>query len=456
MRKIILIVSSVILLSTGIFAANTKNISSVTKQDVQELNKLSDPKSVQSASDTIDDWAHSAIKKFGINEFGEHNGKFFFFASQSVSLMPSDPQFGDALVNAYDKALMKLQNEYIMARSGKVIIHKIKELHQDNSTNANDIELPAPSTKGFLGKVLKIFDKTLDVTNKKLDSELIKLGTSPQELAQMTPSMKKNTYKDEFLKNIIHTASEQIAGLFPIQTSLAKDANGQYVVGIIAVASQKTIQIAKDISLQRSTLIKGKGKKVEDLLPAEPKDYISTFGVRLSYDLDGTPMIISYGVGSYTPNSGDSYINDQLKSEAKDNAISNADGQIAEIVNGYMNAQESRKNGEEIKKYVQRKMKPNSDTIEKTIKNIVKITNNRAKSHASMSLKGISTVKTWRYTTDKGVKFVGAVRVWKYESLSAVNNFNNEKYKSAKSKTKKPTYKKSLSVSKPVNDVNDF
>jgi len=456
MKKIILAILSLSILSSGINAANTKGVAVVSKQDVQEINKMSDPKSVKSASDTIEDWAYDAIGAFGVDEFGEHNGKFFFFASQSVSLKPSDPQFGDALVNAYDKALMQLQNKYLMVRFGRTIIDKSKQFYSDRSTNAKNIELPNPAVTGFFGKVLRIMDKHLDVTDKKLDKELIKLGTSPQELAKMTPVMKKTIFKDKFLKDTIRRASGSIAGLFPIQTSLATDKNGQYVVGIIAIATQKTIQIAKDISWHRKSIVKGRGKNVKDLLPAKPKDYMSTFGVRLSYDLDGTPMIISYGIGSYAPNSGDSYINDQLKTEAKENAISNANAQIAEIVNGYMSIKQSRKNGEEIKKYVERKMQPDSESIEKTIKNIIKITNNSAKSHASMSLKGTSTVKTWRYTTKKGVKFVGAVRVWRYSSLHAINNFNNGKYHSKTKAKKKHTYKKSLSVSKSVNDVNDF
>jgi hypothetical protein len=51
---------------------------------------------------------------------------------------------------------------------------------------------------------------------------------------------------------------------------------------------------------------------------------------------------------------------------------------------------------------------------------------------------------------------VGAVRVWKYSSLRDINNFNNGKYHSKTKAKQKHTYKKSLSVSKPVNDVNDF
>ena len=73
-----------------------------------------------------------------------------------------------------------------------------------------------------------------------------------------------------------------------------------------------------------------------------------------------------------------------------------------------------------------------------------------------MSLKGVSTAKKWRYTTPEGVKFVGAVRVWKYSTLQAANNFNNAKYGQKHKKRKKHSYSEGMEVSKPVNDINDF
>lgn len=451
MKSIANIIFSLFFLSSLVLASEV-----IEQKDINEINKMAKPIPVEDAGDRIEDWAYSVIKRFGRDEFGEKDGKFFFYASQSVSLKPMDPQYGDALVNAYDKAMMDLQNQYLMTRFGRNIVNKVKSFYSDRSTNAKKIELPNPSVKGFLGKVLKIFDKSLDVTSKKLDKELIKLGVTPEELEKMTPKIKKDVFRDKFIKNSIRKASGSIAGLFPVQTAIAKDKSGRVVVGIVAVATPKTIQIVKDIRLQRKPLVKGRGRDVSELLPKDKKEYLSTFGVRLAYDRDGTPMIISYGIGSYSKDGDDNYINDQLKKEAMANAISNADAQISEIVNGYMSSRENRKNGEEIRRYVERKVKPDSDTIEKTIKNIIKITNNNMRSSASMTLKGISTAQRWRYTTKEGVKFVGAVRVWKYSTLRAINNFNNGKYGVKKHKRKKHTYSEGMEVSKPVNDVNDF
>lgn len=444
--KFITFTVSILLISTWSFGA-----------DYNELNTMSDPKSVPAASDSIDDWFDSVLETFRIDGFGEHNGKFILSASQGVSLKPVDPQYGDALVNAFDKAMMNLQEQYLMMRFGKTITEKVKSLYNDRSTYAKEIPLPSPAEPGYLQKIMAVFDKSLDVTEKKLDKELIDLGANPQELKRMSPKQKKDFYRDKFVKNTVRKASGSMAGLFPIQTNVITDSQGRTVIGVVAVASPKTLQVAKDISLQRRSIIRGKGRDIKALLPRSNKEFLGTLGVRLAYDKDGSPAIISYGIASYRPDTDDDYINDELKSEAKADAVSNADAQLAEIINGLMNVKNERKRGEEVRKYVEREMKPDSDTVEKTIKNIIKITQKAAKSSAQARLQGISTVKRWKYTAKSGQKFVGVVRVWKYSTLKAVNSFNNPAYHKRRSgKKQRSSFQTFQQSSRPVNTMDDF
>jgi len=434
---------------------SSNTVNSVSQNDVDELNTMSDPKSVQSASDDMDDWFDSVFQRFNIEE-GEDNGKFVVTASQSVMLKPTDPQYGDTYVNAFDKAMAKLQNKYLMIRFGSTITEKIKSLYSDRSTHAKEIELPPVTDLGYLKKVLAVLEKGLDVTEKKLDQQLIELGTDPQELTKLNPTQKKDIFRDKFVQNTIRRASGSIAGLFPIQTNVITDSKGVTIIGVVAIASNKTIQIAKDITLQRKSIITGRGRDISSLLPKTNEEYLGTLGVRLAYDQDGSPAIISYGIASYRPDSDDDYINNELKAEAKNAAVSKGDAQIAEIINGRMNAEDSRKTGEEIRKYVEREMTVNADTVEKTIENVIKITTRNAKSSARAKLQGNSTVKKWRVTTKEGHKFVGAVRVWKYSTLQAVNAFNNPQSSQQSSTKKKQQFQKFQQESKPVNTMDDF
>jgi hypothetical protein len=431
------------------------NENSISQNDIDELNKMSDPKSVQSATDNMEDWFKSVFKQFNIQE-GEDNGKFVVTASQSVLLKPTDPQYGDALVNAFDKAMMKLQESYVKYRFGRTMVNKTKSMFLDSSTNAREITLPPVQDLGFINKALMVFEKGLDVTEKKLDKQLIELGTDPQELAKLTPTLKKDLFRNRFLKEILTEASGSIAGLFPIQTNVITDSKGRTSVGIVAIASQKSIQIAKDITLQRQSLIQGKGRDIAKLLPNTDEEFLGTLGVRLAYDEDGSPAIVSYGIASYQPEGDDDYINDEINAMAKTSAESNANAQIAEIINGRMNVKNSQLTGEEKKKFAEMEMKPDADTIEREITNIVKISNDKAKSSASAKLQGISTIKKWRLTTRDGHKYVGAVRVWKYSTLQAVNAFNNPQSAQQTAAKKNQQFQNFQQESKPVNTTDDF
>ncbi len=445
-KYISLLFGSFLLLGSSLYAATT-----ITPQDIQEQNRMVEPMA-PSADEKIDSWADKFLERMGIDSFGEVDGKYFYYAQEPVSLPLSDPQFGNALINAYDKAMMDIYEQYAMDMYGRIFREQLRKFFQDTSTNAAQIPLPKHVSDGFLAKMLAILNKELDVVDKQLDKKLEALGVDPNHYKKLSPKEKKDLFKDQFIKKTLRQASGNIAGIFTIQSAYAFDNKGDVVVGVIAVVSPKTKQIAKDIKYHRRTLIKGRGRDIKTLIPNSPKELSKTLGTRLAYDLDGTPVIISYGMSSYIP-AKDHYINIRLKQNAIEQAISSADAQIAMLVNGFMSARAENKTGELINNYVERELKPDSQTIEKTIKNIINITFKEAKAIASMRLQGISTVKKWRYRMPTGQKIVGAVRVWRYSTLEAVKKFK-ERYRK-KNHTHQKT-KATFEESRIVNDINDF
>ena len=423
-----------------------------------DLNQLADANAVNSAADTMEDWFDEVMVQFGLDGFGESGGRFVYGASQSVSIKSTDPQYGIALINAFDKAMMQLQKNYLMARFGRTATEKVRSFYADRSTHADEIPLPEPNSKDFVGKVMKVLDKGLDVAGKKLDQELIEMGVDPQELETMPETKKKDLFRDKFVKQTLRKASGSIAGLFPIQTRVITDTKGNTQVGVIALASRKTFQVAKDIRLQRPSLIKGRARDIKSLLPQRPEAFMGNLGVRLVYDETGAPCILSYGMSSYTPDTGDDYMNDELRNEARGDAVASADAMIAEIIAGRMDAKSDRQRGELVKKYVEREMKPGTDTVERDLKEIIKITTEQAKTSARAKLTGISTIKRWRYTLPSGQKFVGAVRVWKYSTLKAVKAMDRPlpKKKPAKPRQKPQSVTTMDQASKTVNSLDDF
>ena len=227
--------------------------------------------------------------------------------------------------------------------------------------------------------------------------------------------------------------------------------------------SPKSVQVATDIRLQRQTLIRGKGSDLhERMIPKTPQQWEGQLGTRLVYDVDGTPVIVSYGMGSFVPNGDDDYINEELREEAKKQAMDNADAQIAEVVAGQMSAEQSRLQGETIEQAVTRMMTVDSPTMEKTIKDIVKQSKSLAKSRASMQLKGISTLGSKFIKLPSGQQMCYVIRYWSYAGLKAVDELNRAATAAPRSATPvAPAPKKTTGAAHEadgfkVNDIDDF
>jgi len=46
-------------------------------------------------------------------------------------------------------------------------------------------------------------------------------------------------------------------------------------------------------------------------------EHLGALGTRLAYDMDSSPVIISYGMGSYVANSDDSFMDEEYKKKQK-------------------------------------------------------------------------------------------------------------------------------------------
>lgn len=437
----------ILLIMSNVFAETPLN-----QKDIDMQNKMSSDLNIIS-DDDLDTWADNFKEQFGFADSNiTEDGKFFVYASSPVLFNKSDPQYGNALVSAFDETMTKIQSQYVMTLFGKNINEKIRSFYSNESTDNEQIELPEPGSPSFMNKLFTVLGKQLDLKEKELDEELMKAGVDSEKLKKIPQTKKKDIFRNSLIKTNIRKASGSMSGLMVVKTAIANSKDGQTYIGVIAIASPKTKQIAKDITLGRKSLITGNGRDIKEFLPKNNKDFVNTFGTRLVYDENGNPTIISYGISAYAKNSN-KYINSNLKQRAKQSAINNADGQIAELVNGYMSVKNTNKSGIESRKYAQRELVNNSDTLIKEINKVVQIMSEKIKSSASVKLQGISTLKRWSFTDEVGHNFVGAIRYWSYKNLMAVKGIKTGKFYK---KRKTLDSSNSFDESKTINSINDF
>ncbi|EOZ1984436.1 TPA: hypothetical protein R6P62_001390 [Campylobacter jejuni] len=371
----------------------------ITQQDINIQNEMSDASTKDITPKSIEDFFEEFADNFGIEYGITKDGKTFYTGKGTVAVNDTDPQFAQALQNAYQKAMLNLQSEFIRDAFGRIATSRIQNYEADNSTNAKEFdELP----KG--DKVDQILNKLTQLAGAQLDKALKDLGIDTNSLSE---DRKKTLLKQEFLNKTMTNAIGSMSGLVPVQT-IVTQRRGEYDIGVIAVISNKTRQLAKDMALARQSAIKGKGKAISEYLPKDTKGFLNEYGIRLVYDENGAPIILSYGNWGYVADPSNAKKTNILEDRAKETAL----------------------------------------TI------IIDKVNSKIKASASGKIRGIRTLKKWSYTSENGIEHVGAVRFYSYENLANTNEALNSKSNATKNEAKKSSsIQRSSNV---VNSMDDF
>lgn len=418
---------------------------------------------------SFEEWVEAFEKQFQANIGRSNAGRLFFAGSAPVRVGPLDPNYGKELSIAYERAIFNMQADFVLQTYGKLQSSKRLEFFQDSSTNKDQfppIEIQKAQQEGHLGSV---FEKALTLMGKKLDAELIKQGVPQNSVSRMSVEQKKSTYKDNFTKETLRTAVRSMNGLVPVQTRIFTEQtqNGKdFVVGIIAVQSEKTQQFAKDMALKRPTKVRGEAVDLAALLPEKKGEYLNELGLRFAYDEKGRPMLLSYGRWSVNvlPDWAPSRIG-RAKQTAYETARALAESSIVEFMNTNIEISDQRTVGslvEEIAKQVTHFEDGNkkgydktqdqvSETIDKVLKN--------AKADASGDLRGTSPVKRWEEVDQNGVMHLGVVVTWSYDQLENANSIersNSPRNSSGGVNATEGSAKDESRSSRIINRKNDF
>jgi hypothetical protein len=409
----------------------------------------------------IDDQIDQQIQQYAQENnfnygFDEKTSKYFIYSIQPVIQKPTDPDFIKSLITAYEKAYFNAQKNYIMDIFGKMLSQKESSLYADNSTNAKSFNNPKTKSDTILNKINRVVDKTLTLTEKKLDKELETYGIDNEEFKNLTPSKKKTLYKNKYISKTIKQAFGSVVGFVPLKSFIGNDKKGQFVVGVVAMKSPKTAQVAKDISLKRKSLINGKGKPLSQIIPKDTKYLLNEIGLRLVFDQTNQPALISYGQWGFNSKGLSSYMKIQAKENAKSIAKDIADAMISDFINGNLITSSTKEHGEIIENIIQKNSTPDDMIIEKTVKNIIEKINEKSKLKSSMNLAGISTLKRWSTINKYGHYVSGVIRVWTYNGLDTADAIINNKPLSKKDSQKNINTTQSIQKSIDYNTINDF
>ncbi|MBO7685972.1 MAG: hypothetical protein J6V72_06305 [Kiritimatiellae bacterium] len=256
---------------------------------------------------------------------------------ERVTERAASPNFTRSRTMAYEKAYQKAVASYVMDKFGSEAVRQFNTYFADNSSNRLS---PTTDSKTTLER---IEEKTAQLTEAKLDEGLRAMGVTPTG----SVAEKRKLAEDSLIKSSIRNAVGSSAGLLPVQTFEGWNEGGQYAVGVVIRGGAETETIAECLRYKmRPSLVRpDAGRPVSEVLPTDD-ELVSQFGVRLFFDKDGVPALLSFAQwgSAYTGTDEDA------AEDALDHALVQAEAlaneQLTVFINSTITVKESSDKGE--------------------------------------------------------------------------------------------------------------
>ena len=356
--------------------------------------------------------------------------KIYNFRIQVVEADPNSKSWGKARSIAFDKALVGAQADFIKDQFGRETVVLGKKLFEDASDDAEDFEGKANSS-GMAGKLKAIANKVVALSDATLSNKLDEMGVDSSEFDAAPESEKKVVFMEQFTKKAMVRAFGSISGLVALQTFEGRaNVDGEITdaIGVVMMYSPKLKQLASDIANQRIPILKktkGKGKPVKEFVPKDPKILVNQFGLRVGFDENNVPYLVSYGQWSYIDQDLSERKKERRRESARASAESKADSQITMFLAGRLSYTNEKVTGSHVEEVIKGIFNPDgSVSVDKIpYENMIDKTNQSIKVNAKAKMAGRQTVvPMWTYKDAPGAKgdevrtydheIVGVVRAW--------------------------------------------
>lgn len=316
--------------------------SSLAFESVSELQYDSDNQtSIALPTDPYLKW-QQYLSNGGIQEgTNSRNGRIFLIAygQSKVGKSTNDSGFMDSRTIAYNKALLSAKEE--MAASLSVVLDSSRSITL--SEFGDEI---APNLYEEVVEPLSIMDKASTLTGLALDNEIKKFdptwdGTNKTDDERIVKMAEQREIYTEYISS---KARMFLQGATPIFNAEGPDDEGNYSVSVGIVWSGKSTKVAE--SVYNPTVAPPQGKRnsmsIQNRLNSLKDDELAaTLGVRIWWDEEGLPVILSF---AQAKGSGSSTI-------AKKKTATRARTQIAQFVAEQIESSTRESGGEEFRYY---------------------------------------------------------------------------------------------------------
>lgn len=348
------LIAALIIAATAGFAAEAGNAAAapapapaekvaITGEDTKSFNAELKAAQPISSGMMLDEEFEKFRQELQLPAYGTPNAKgtVYFTGRCSVAVNVASRDFIKSRSSAYEKAYTDAVAQLVMDRFGKEFIKKVRQECADESSDAQDAPASIKDARAALDR------KTEALKEAEVDEKLKNLGVDPSTYADKSVAAKKDLYRNSILTSTVRSAFGSAAGCLVVQTFEARAADGTYSIGVVLRSDAVCTEVARCISQkQRPTLSRPSGAPVAESLPTD-EEMLTQFGVRLFFDENGEPGLLSFGQWGSNYRGNDSRAIDRANRHAMVQAENMANEQLTQFINSTIRVNESSVRGED-------------------------------------------------------------------------------------------------------------
>lgn len=384
---------------------------------------------------TLDEAFAKFAKEAGI-EYGKvtPDGRMYNKGFAVVAHDVSSPAFMKSRAMAYERAYLDALARFIMDAYGTTATETISEYYRDDSSDVNVSPIAGAKT---------LTEKVGLLAEAKLDKALAAEGVPADKYANASVAAKRVLFKDSISKKIVNKAFHMSSGCVPVKTFESWGTDNTYYIGVIVRYDRTSKALAMCFkNKMRPALTKEGGLSIAQVLPSK-KDMPANFGVRLYFNENGTPTLISFGQYGIPRADKKSARAKRAESHALAQARNLADAGLTSFINSWIDVSEESMMGEDL--LDANLFMDDGSARPEEVQKIVDIYRKRIKQSARDTMKGRSTVFQEILTHENGQKVAAVVRSWSFDTVDAVEALDRvvdrAKMEDKPSKPAKPGFK---------------
>ena len=359
----------------------------------------------------IDDWKANDLIGNAFQERSE-KGEISLVAGVATALHGiQEKSWGKSRAFAYTKAFSEAMKKYVSRIRERVTTELLRNYFAD----FGDSELVYQPGEATDDMVLRVATKALTLGERNLDQALLETGMSQDEIERLTPPQKKTAFSDRMVRRVTTVSFGSADGLVPVKTFEALDDEGNSAIGVVAVASNTTKTVAKQIAARK--VMRPDGNRVRSSIADQigalsDNDLVNEFGPRIWWDENGYPTIVAFGQWAWSPEGLDKRKKARRRDFALKQASSDAKSHLATFVNASTRFTEVADQSEEAEQFslVDRDNVVSDADTEEFIDTVVE----EARVKADVNLTGLKALRQWfnPHPQVEGHELVGVVVSW--------------------------------------------